>query len=217
MKEFRLNRVFSTPLTAILLGTPMTPNRITTLSLCLGLGAGFLFSQGEYLTTLAGAVLYQIAAILDNCDGEVARAKNMKSSFGAWYDIASDAMTDLSLFGGVALGVLRKHPEEPVMLFSALALSGIALHTALVVLEKIRGFGPAMFGSPHPEHNKRRSRLLGFIDALREGDSSWFVLLFAIAGQMTLFLFLGGVYMQILWMTAFALNFRWLFVKGRVR
>ncbi len=213
MSEFRLNRVLSKPLTTILLGTPLTPNQITTLSLCLGLGAGFLFSLGRYWPALAAATLYQMAAILDNCDGEVARAKNMKSRFGGWYDVVSDLITDLFLFGGVTLGALRSHAEGPVVLFGVLALSGVVIHGTLVIWEKIRGFGPAVFDAPHPEHNKRRSPLLGFFDAIREGDSSWCVLLFAMAGQMTLFLRLGGLYMQLLWIASVIVNYRWLFVK----
>ena len=210
MSDFRLNRVLSKPLTAILLGTPLTPNHITTLSMSLGVGAGLLFSQGRYGTGVVAAFLYQLAVVLDNCDGEVARAKNMKSRFGGWYDILADLVTDICLFGGVALGVLKNHSEGPVAFFTVMALSGALIHVSLVVFEKIRGFGPAAFGAPHPEHEKRKNPLLSFFDALREGDSSWFVPLFAVSGKMIWLLWFGGVYMQFLWVTALAVNFRWL-------
>jgi len=211
MSDFRLNRVLSKPLTSMLLCTPLTPNQITTLSLGLGLGAGYLFSQGGYGAAVAAASLYQLAVVLDNCDGEIARAKNMKSRFGGWYDIVTDLITDLSLFGGVALGALRAQTEGPVILFAVLALSGAMVHILLVILEKIRGFGPAVFDAPHPEHGRRKGPLLGFFDALREGDSSWFVPIFAVSGQTVWVLWLGGVYMQFLWMTSVVVNFRWLF------
>ena len=213
MSAFRLNRVLSKPLTALFLHSPLTPNHITTLSLALGLGAGYLFSQGRYGTSLAAACLNALAVILDNCDGEIARAKNMKSNFGAWYDIAADFLTDVSLFGGVALGALRNHSEGPVFLFVVLTFSGVFLHVALVILEKVRGFGPAVFNAPHPEHEKRVNPLLGVFDALREGESSWLVLLLALSGNILWLLWLGGVYMQLLWIAAFVLNFRWLFRK----
>lgn len=210
-----MNRVLSKPLTAFLLKTPLTPNHITTLSLGLGIGAGFLFSQGSYGTSLAGAVLYSLAVILDNCDGEVARAKNMRSQFGAWYDILADFLTDLSLFGGVALGALRNDSEGPVAVFTALTISGAFLHVLLVVLEKLRGFGPAVFNAPHPDHEKRVNPVLGVFDALREGESSWLVLLLALSGNILWLLWLGGVYMQLLWIAALILNFKWLFLKKK--
>lgn len=210
MSNFRLNRVLSKPLTSMLMGTPLTPNQITTISLGLGLGAGYLFSRGEYGAAVAAAFLYQVAVVLDNCDGEIARAKNMKSRFGGWYDIAADLVTDLSLFGGVALGALGSGTEGPVILFAVLALSGALAHVLLVILEKIRGFGPAVFDAPHPEHASRKGPLLGLLDAIREGDSSWFVPILAVSGQAVWILWLGGIYMQLLWMASVTVNFRWL-------
>ena len=211
MNGFRLNRVLSTPLTACLLRLPVTPNMVTTASLSLGLTAGWLFSQGRYAQALAGAACYQLAVVLDNCDGEIARAKKLGSNFGAWFDITADFITDAALFAGVALGAFRADAQGPVALFAALCLSGAVLHLALVVLEKKRGFGPAAFGSPNPDQKGRRGVLWDFFDALREGESSWFVVILALAGQSIWLLWFGGIYMQILWLSAVAINFRWLF------
>ena len=211
MTELRVNRVFSRPLTRLLLATPLTPNQVTTLSLFIGIGAGWLFSQGAYGPSIAASLLYQLAVVLDNCDGEIARAKNLGSRFGGWYDLAADLVTDLSLFGGVALGVHRAGTAGPVLLFAVLCLSGAAVHFLLVVAEKLRGFGPAVYASPHPEHATRGNPFLTLFDSLREGDSSWFVPLFAVLGRTEWILWLGGVYMQALWISAFLLNFRWTF------
>ena len=211
MTEFRLNRIFSRPLTRILLATPLTPNHVTTLCLLTGLAAGYLFSKGLYETSLVGAILYQIAVVLDNCDGEIARAKKLGSVFGGWYDIAADFTTDISLFGGIALGALASGLKGPVGLFTALCLSGSVMHLSLVVLEKIRGFGPAVYGSAHPESATRKNILLNIFDCLREGDSSWFVVLFAAMGTTSWLLWFGGIYMQVLWISAVLVNFRWMF------
>ena len=215
MTEFRLNRVFSKPLTSLLLKAPITPNHVTTVSLCLGLGAGWLFSRATYGAALGGAFCYQLAVVLDNCDGEIARAKKMGSVFGGWYDIFADFVTDLSLFSGVALGALSSGMAGPVTLFTALCLSGALMHLSLVVIEKIRGFGPAVYGAAHPEHAARKNILLNIFDCLREGDSSWFVVLLALAGRTDLLLWIGGLYMQVLWISALAVNFRWIF-KAKV-
>ncbi len=215
MTEFRLNRLLSKPLTFLLLKTSITPNQITTISLTAGLCAGLFFSQGQYAAAIFGSLLYQFAIVLDNCDGEVARAKNMKSRFGGWYDIVADFMTDIALFAGISLGALRGQAEGPVTLFTFLCLSGAGLHLTLVILEKLRGFGPAVFNAPHPEHEKRQNIFLTFFDALREGDSSWFVMLFALSGKTIWLLWFGGVYMQILWIAAVIMNFQWLFKSGK--
>lgn len=211
MTDFRLNRLFSKPLTHLLLRTPLTPNQITTLSLALGIMGGWLFSRGSYAQTLAASFCYQLAVILDNCDGEIARAKNLGSPFGAWYDVFADFVTDISFFGGVALGALRAGIEGPIALFAVLCLSGALMHLSLVVIEKIRGFGPAVHAMPHPQHATRQNPILTAFDCLREGDASWFVVLFALLGHPVWLLWIGGVYMQILWITALTVNFRWIF------
>ena len=211
MHDLRLNRVLSRPLTRLLLKTPLTPNQVTLLSLACGLAAGYFFSLGRYAASLAGAAGYQLAVVLDNCDGEVARAKNMRSSLGGWLDVLVDILNDLALFTGVALGLRRQGIPGPVWLFLALCLSGAAIHCLLVVLEKVKGFGPAVFESPHPEQGQRRDFWLTLFDALREGEASWFVVLFACAGQTQYLLWAGGVYMQALWIGAALVNFRRVF------
>ncbi len=213
MSAFRLNRAFSKPLTAALLKTPLTPNQITLLSLGFGILAGILFSKGLYGFSIAAAASYPLAMILDNCDGEVARAKNMRSELGGWLDVLADIGSDLALFLGVGFGMRERGAEGPVTLFLWLCLSGAVLHFLLVVLEKLKGFGPAVFNAPHPEHETRRSAALDLFDALREGDAAWFVLLLAVFGQISAVLWVGGVYMQLLWLIALALNFRWTFGK----
>ena len=84
------------------------------------------------------------------------------------------------------------------------------MHFLLVVLEKMKGFGPAVFNAPHPGHGKRKNILLGIFDALREGEASWLVLILAVLGQTPFLLLAGGVYMQLVWISAVVINFRWL-------
>lgn len=206
--HFRLNRVLSEPLTALLLKTPLTPNQVTGLSMACGIGAGFLFAGGSWAHSVLGALCYQSAMVLDNCDGEIARKKNLRSAFGAWFDIFADFVTDLSLFLGIAAGCLRQNVEGPVQLFALLCIFGGSMHLVLVILEKIRGFGPAVYENPNPDTEQRRNIIYGVFDALREGESSWFVLIFALLGKAAWLLWFGGIYMQVLWLSALALNFR---------
>ena len=209
--DFRLNRVLSKPLTSFLLHLPLTPNHVTLLSLGFGISAGLLFSRGAYLSSLLGAACYELACVLDNCDGEIARAKNLGSVFGGWFDLCADFLTDLSLFAGIGWAVVKSgaYPRlAPVAL--ALCLLGAVMHFLLVIAEKNRGFGPASFNNPHPDVKYRERFVFVVFDALREGDASWLVLAFAVAGQTFSLLWFAAVYMQVLWVSAAFLNLKYL-------
>lgn len=208
-KDFRLNRVFSVPLTSVLLRLPVTPNQVTLASLALGIAAGFLFSKGAYGASLAAAFLYQLACVLDNCDGEIARAKKMSSEFGGWLDITADFATDIALFTGLAFGAadIPGMPSAGLLLF--LCLFGACFHFGLVVAEKKKGFGPAVFNVPKAG-GRSESVFLKVFDCFREGEASWFVLAFALAGKAHWLLIVGAVYMQFLWAGALVMNLRFL-------
>jgi hypothetical protein len=120
-------------------------------------------------------------------------------------------VTDISLFLGIGIAMIRQNAQGPVRLFLILCLSGSLMHFLLVLLEKLKGFGPAVFQVPHPEPEARKNVFLNIFDAVREGDASWFVVLFALLDRTFVLLWAGGVYMQLLWIGATFVNFRWLF------
>ena len=70
--------------------TPITPNQITTLGMIFGLAAGLVCIKGDYFSMLIGACLFLICYVLDNCDGEIARIKDMRSIWGMRYDTFVD-------------------------------------------------------------------------------------------------------------------------------
>ena len=172
-----------------------------------------LFSHGNYVSGLLAAACYQMAIVLDNCDGEIARAKNMGSPFGAWLDILADFFTDLALFAGLAFGLYHNRPDSPALLLGLACAFGSIMHLTLVILEKLKGFGPAAFSASNPDQAHRTHFLWNIFDSLREGEASWLVVFFALCGQTHLLLYAGAIYMQILWISALILNFRWL--KGK--
>ncbi len=215
MKEsFKINRALSKPLTALFLKTPLTPNQVTLLSLLFGILSGLFLSKGSYTASVVGALCFQMACVLDNCDGEIARAKNLRSVFGGWLDIAADVLTELAFFSGLTFGILNQGVEGPVILFGGLCIAGSMINFSVVILEKIKGFGPAVYNRPNPEGIQRESVIFKIVDAIREGDSSWFVMLFVIVGKAEYLLWFGGIYMQSLWISAVFLNFKWLFTPS---
>ena len=50
----------------------------------VGLLAAVGFGLGTYTAGIVAALLFQLAAIIDCCDGEVARLTFTESAFGAW-------------------------------------------------------------------------------------------------------------------------------------
>jgi phosphatidylglycerophosphate synthase len=98
------NRRLSRPLSRRLLRLPLTASHVTWLSLVAAALGALSFARGTYLSALLGAVLFQLAAVLDCCDGEVARVKLQESPLGDLLDIALDAAGNVLLFLGMARG-----------------------------------------------------------------------------------------------------------------
>lgn len=73
-----------------LVKTSITPNQITFLSLCAGLGAAACITVGSLQARLLGAALLFGSAILDGVDGMIARLKKTSSETGHAIDGAAD-------------------------------------------------------------------------------------------------------------------------------
>lgn len=100
-----LNRSISISLTRCLVKTKISPNQISFLSFILCVIASALFFEGGYPTLLAGAILAQIASIIDGCDGEIARLKFQTTDFGGWFDAVLDRYADGFLLFGLTYHV----------------------------------------------------------------------------------------------------------------
>ena len=81
--------------------TDISPNQITLFSFILALIASIFFFLGNYIALFAGAVLAQLASIIDGCDGEIARLKYQESDFGKWFDAVLDRYADAFLLFGL--------------------------------------------------------------------------------------------------------------------
>ena len=85
--------------------TAVTPNHLTTLRMLLGIAACVLLGMGTFASTNAGALCFAVSAFLDHADGELARITGNKTKFGHYYDLASDAVSDILLFIGIGIGL----------------------------------------------------------------------------------------------------------------
>lgn len=114
-----LNRYLSTPVSSALQHTAITPNQVSVAVSLLALPilvAGWL---GHFA---AVGVLLQLASVLDGVDGELARAKGLKSPFGALPDTVLDYTVDAVGVMALGLALLRRDvldPEWALLLVSA--------------------------------------------------------------------------------------------------
>lgn len=99
MKRVTIDAAFRLSPKATLFLKHALPNSVTILALCFGLTA-LIFANETNITGAIACVL--IAAILDACDGRVARATGSVSKFGA----ELDSLADVICFGAVPAFIL---------------------------------------------------------------------------------------------------------------
>lgn len=102
-----LNRPISSRLTALLVKSPIQPTAFTASIFVLPLVAAVFLQRGDYLSVLFGAVIFQVFSILDGCDGEIARAKNLESKFGERLDNICDFLGSLIYVLALGSGLNR--------------------------------------------------------------------------------------------------------------
>jgi len=107
---FPLIRHISKPISRVLILTPLTPNQITTMSLTLGVTGSILFLNSESEYKILGALIFLLSYIFDNCDGEVARFKNLTSDFGKSFDTFVDWVVHTVFF--IILGYATAQETE---------------------------------------------------------------------------------------------------------
>jgi len=184
------NRKCSKWITQCLLATPLTPNGVTILATAVGLLAAMAFAVGGYAAGIVGALLFQLSAILDCCDGEVARLKFLESPFGEQLDVALDNLVHLGLYAGMAWAAF-KSGWGPVALFLG-GLAAVGNMAAFVVVQKATRIKADL----DPE---RRRRVETILDRLASRDFSVLILALALVGQVEWFLLLAAVGSNIFW------------------
>ncbi len=102
-----LNRPISRHITRFLLKFPIPPSAWTILIFFLPLIACVFFVRGDYVSVVIGAAVFQVFSILDGCDGEIARAKNLESRLGERLDHLCDFLASLLYVLALGLGLHR--------------------------------------------------------------------------------------------------------------
>ena len=95
--------ITSSQITRFLYFTPVTPHQVIFISMIFGVAASYMIIQDNRIIAAAGAVLLFYKNVLDKVDGSLARAKNLDSRRGRFYDSISDFIVTFSVFTALTI------------------------------------------------------------------------------------------------------------------
>jgi phosphatidylglycerophosphate synthase len=184
-----INRRFSPPLTSFFILLRFHPNSVTLLAIFVGIVGCAFFLRGDYLNSVIGAVFFQFSALLDCCDGDVARRTGRVSKFGGWLDFLGDNLIHFLLFLSLAF------VSPPLGLSAAV---GIPLSVCAFLLARRTG-GIARAAAYR----------------LANRDFSLLLLLFVIIERVELFLVFAAIGIHVFW--TLLLGLTWYEARRRLR
>lgn len=204
---FPLVRHLSCRLTPVLYRTPVTPNQITTVSLLLGLAGAACFALGERAYDILGGLSLTLGYVLDNCDGEIARLKQLSSAFGARLDDVADWLVDASFFAALGYGASRVDGEQLWLWLGLAAAAGATIDYVVDLIAEYRARSRPEQRSREEQASaprKPQTPLDWFIyvfHKLSRADFCLIVLGLAAGGVAWVLLPLGAVGAQVYWIT----------------
>jgi phosphatidylglycerophosphate synthase len=190
-----LNRKLSPWFSRWFVRMPLTPNQITLMAWAIGLLAALCFAHGSWVSGVLGALLLQWSAVIDCCDGEVARLKFLESTSGYYLDITCDNIVHVAVFVGIAWSGYQELGQTHVLLLGGLAALGTLMGFIMVLATR------------HSRARQASAALDRLIDALANRDFSLILVLCALTGTLQWFL----------WALAIGVNLFWLLVLGLAR
>jgi len=135
LKYFRWERYFTRPLASLVVRavfkTSITPNQLTYVSFFFGLAAAAAFLGGSHFYFILGGVLWQLSSVFDCADGQLARAKDIGSRYGAYLDLFLDRIAENFLGMGMAFGLYNHSQKQEILI---LALIFLMLYNLQVIL-----------------------------------------------------------------------------------
>jgi phosphatidylglycerophosphate synthase len=186
-----LNRPLGRTLSKVLVHTSASPNHVTAAATAMGLASAYLFSRGVPSTDVWAAVLLQASAVVDCVDGELARATYQESRFGRWFDLVADQAVHVVVFLSIAGGAARSGSIAAPWLLGASAAAG-AVIAFLTVLWSLR--------SP----SRPSGRLSRLVDAATSRDYSIVIVVLALLGRTSWFLWAAAIGVHVFWIAALA-------------
>jgi phosphatidylglycerophosphate synthase len=152
-----LNRPISRSVTRFLVKVSIHPNVWTLSIFVLPLVFCVFLLRGDYGSIVIGAALFQIYSVLDGCDGEIARAKNLESKFGEFLDSFCDLLASLLFVVALGFGLQR-------------ASEGIICAILIGANELLLGISRSQTSVTSPELYTRHRRMVEHSGLIHLGD-----------------------------------------------
>jgi phosphatidylglycerophosphate synthase len=188
-----VNRKLSPWFSRRFLRVPLTPNLVTLIALAIGLLAAFCFARGGWLSGVVGALLLQWSAVIDCCDGEVARLTFLESTSGYYLDIVCDNIVHVAVFAGIAWSSFQVLGQTSALLLGGLAAFGTLMAFVVVLVTR------------HGHARKPLAAIDRLIDALANRDFSLILVICALTGTLEWFLWALAIGVNLFWPIVLAL------------
>ena len=147
------NRFLARPLATLLLPTllrsPLTPNQLTFIGLALMVAAtaSLAFASGS-VGLWVGVALLELSYVIDCCDGQLARLKEMSSPVGGALDFMIDELKAYLLIGAIGARWFLETSEVEALWVALLSLIVFASAISLTKFTRSEVYCAAIGRSP---------------------------------------------------------------------
>jgi len=212
----KFNRWLCRPLVRALSHTFVSPNMVTIAGLLVSIVSACYFSQGSYLASVIGALLFFSSGLLDEVDGMLARVRFSDSALGTWLEGTVDNISYLLLFGGITIGLYRQRGAQEALVGES-ALVGLILAVAIISWQRKRSTRAdrphEYLGNVYKLLDRDRGNWIS--KALREvhifikkGVLIHYVVLFTVLGLLPVLLRLAAFASNLTWIIALYFSYR---------
>ena len=117
--------------------TNVTPNQVTIVAILFGIQAAVIYTIGTPVAiAIAGSVIL-LKDIVDDADGQLARAKQLYSRRGRFLDSIGDFVVDVAVFTAITYIVYLAHPTFTTIVLGILSFWGITLRVSYHVYYQV--------------------------------------------------------------------------------
>lgn len=151
-----MTRPFAAAVVYVLKDTRITPNQVTLAAFATSLvGAAVIIGWTSWLGLIVGALIYQLAYVLDCVDGQLARVRQIASPVGHLLDFMMDEAKAKLFFGAVAVRLYLIHDDPRYALVGVGGVAMISIALSLTTFmrrpEYLEAIGATPAPSPAPD------------------------------------------------------------------
>ena len=176
------------------------------MSLILGVTGSLLFLSLEPKYKIFGSLLFLLSYILDNCDGEVARYKNLTSDFGENFDTFVDWLVHTVFFAALGYGTAQEMGNDIWLWLGASGATGGTINYLIVTFlasQDDKNIGLNEVNRPII----LKERIIFIFRELFRADFCFIVVILALTNFLWLLLPAAAIGAQIYWVMAI-INYR---------